>query len=130
MNSKYGGIGLKSGIHTAGAQHLQSLVNSAKGIRRFIPNWDLNQKAKEESEVWLSEKLGKKVDTSLIISSLVHGRKFGVSESLSLAQWCESAEKDRVLTSMSSEERLFIESNSGPGCSWVKQYRCHGRIGK
>ena len=26
LNSKYGGMGLKSGIHTAGAQHLTSLV--------------------------------------------------------------------------------------------------------
>ena len=59
MNSKYGGMGLKSGIYTAGAQHLASLINSEEGIKRFIPSWDICKISKEASAKWLSDQLGR-----------------------------------------------------------------------
>ena len=46
MNSKFGGMGLRSGIQTSSAQHLTSLVKNAEGIRRYLPDWDLNERTK------------------------------------------------------------------------------------
>ena len=51
---------------------------------------------------------------------MVRGERFGEKRNLSLAQWCEEMERARVLTTMSSDERLFIESNCGPGSAWVR----------
>ena len=70
LNSKYGGMGLKSGIHTSGAQHLASLVNSADGIRRFIPEWKLYDIAKESTEQWLQEQLAAPINVNLLVDSL------------------------------------------------------------
>ena len=120
MCSKYGGMGLRSGIHTAGAQHLSSLINSAEGVKRYVPGWDLNEIARKETEAWLSEKLGKKINTSLIIDTIIRKEKFGAEGALSLGQWCEAAEEKGVTSSTSNEDRLFTMSNSGPGCSWVR----------
>ena len=51
LNSKYGGMGLKSGMNTAGAQHLASLVNAADGVKRFIPAWNVKQIVREATEI-------------------------------------------------------------------------------
>ena len=109
MSSKYGGMDLKSGIHTVGAQHLNSLINSRHGVTKFVPSWDLHKIARTSTEEWLSQQLGKQVNTSLIINSIERGEKFGSGGALSLAQWCEAAEEKRVISSISSEDCLFNE---------------------
>ena len=44
----------------------------------------------------------------------------GKSSTLSLAQWCEAIQETRVTSAMNNEERLFIKSNRGAGCCWVR----------
>ena len=70
MNSKFGGMGLRSGIHTAGAQHLTSLVKNAEGITRFLPSWDIDNIARRTTAEWFSKQLGVMVDMQHFISSL------------------------------------------------------------
>ena len=101
-------MGLKSGIHTAGAQHLTSLINSADGIKKFIPGWNIHETAREATEYWLSQQLGRPVNIDLLIKSVSDGQGFGKNGSLSLAQWCESEEESRVLESMNNEERFHM----------------------
>ena len=120
MNSKHGGMGLKSGLKTAGAQHLTSLAMSYDDILKFVLSWNLYEVAEETTANWLSRQLGKDVDSKSIVNAVIGGASFGVSGKLSLAQWCEEAEKERVIQKMDSSERLFIESNSGPGSTWVR----------
>ena len=108
LNSKYGGMGLKSGIHTAGAQHLTSLVNSADGIKKFIPSWNLHESAREATEGWLCQQLGRTVNINLLVDSVSEGQGFGENSSLSLAQWCESEEESRVIESINNEERFHV----------------------
>ena len=120
MNNKHGGMGLKSGLKTAGAQHLTSLAMSYDDILKFVPSWNLYETADKMTTKWLSRQLGKDVDSKIIVDAVIASSGFGESGKLSLAQWCEEAEKGRVLRKMDSSERLFIESNSGPGSAWVK----------
>ena len=119
MNSKYGGMGLKSGLHTAGAQHLTSLVNSADDILNFFPAWDLRDVAKEATELWFSQQLGTAVDFELLLDSVREGSSFGENGNLSLAQFCEELEEKRVLNGLTIDEKLHVESNCGPICAWV-----------
>ena len=79
-------MGLKSGIHTSGAQHLASLVNSAEGIKKLIPEWDIHETAANATEAWFEKQLGQPVDTKLLIDSLEAGEGFGEEHLLSLAQ--------------------------------------------
>ena len=109
MNSKCGGVGLKSGIHTAGAQHLTSLVNSSDDILNFIPSWSLTEVANEATGDWLSQQLGREVDTILLMNPLHEGQAFGKDSHLSLAQWFEEVEVDRVRCKMNNNEKLHIE---------------------
>ena len=120
LNSKYGGIGLKSGKNTAGAQHLTSLVNSAEGVRRFIPSWNLNEIAETSTAVWFHKHLGMNTEIPLLVKAVDEGTGFGEQGSLSLAQWCEAVEEKRAVASMRNEERLHIISNRGPGCGWIR----------
>ena len=112
-------MGLKSGVNTSGAQHLASLVNSADGIRRFVPDWDIKEIAKKATEKWLQKQLCKPVDINLLIDSLLAGNGFGDKTNLSLAQWYEAAEQTRVTMTLDNEEKLHIASNSGPANGWV-----------
>ena len=120
MNSKYGGMGLKSGLHTAGAQHLTSLAMSADDIIKFVPSWNVYKTAEEATGKWLSTQLGKNINVRFTVDSVISGDSFGEKSNLSLAQWCEEVERVRVLSTMDSDERLFIESNCGPGSAWVR----------
>ena len=104
-------MGLKSGIYTAGAQHIASLINSAEGIRRFLPDWDISKISKQASATWLSQQLGREVDIDWILNSIKDGNRFGASGNLSLAHWCEGIQRTRVMSGMSNEDRLYIKTN-------------------
>ena len=68
LSSKYGGMGLKFRINTAGAQHLTSLVVSST-IKRFVPNWNLKKIARDSTAVWLNKQLGVDINTDFLIDS-------------------------------------------------------------
>ena len=95
-------------------------MNSAEGIKKLIPEWDIHETAANATEAWFEKQLGQPVNTKLLIDSLEAGEGFGEERSLSLAQWCESEEQKRVFMSMTNEERLHMISNSGPGNGWVR----------
>ena len=120
MNSKYGGMGLRSGIYTAGAQYLTSLANSNDGVKKFFPHWNMCNIAIKDTRHWLCQQLGKEIDISTILEVVNDEGGFGEDGSLSLAQWCEAVENKRILDKMDGDERLHIESNSGPGNAWVR----------
>ena len=43
LSRMYGGMVLKPGLVTSGAQHLTSLVSSKEGIKKFLRSWDLEK---------------------------------------------------------------------------------------
>ena len=47
---KYGGMALRSGLRTLGAQHLCSLVKSADDVERIVGGWDVVAIAQRETE--------------------------------------------------------------------------------
>ena len=118
LPSKWGGMGLRTGIHTTGAQHISSLAKCDDDIAKFVPNWDGHRVAVESTSVWLMKHLEAEVDIEAMFDQIKKGKIEGTS--LSVSQSCEAKQAKRVLRSMSPDEQLHIRSNCGPGCAWVK----------
>ena len=55
-----------------------------------------------------------------MIDEILEGKREVHNNNLSLTQACEKAERRRILERMSNDEKLWVESNGGPGCVWVR----------
>ena len=118
LQSKHGGMGLRTGLHTAGAQHLSSLAKCSVDISKFIPSWNGLMIAQEDTGWRLERQLEKKID----VGDLYHKIRDGNNGhgNLSIAQKCQIKEAQLVRALMSREELLHIQSNCGPGGAWVR----------
>ena len=117
---KSGGLALRTGLTTAGAQHATSLVKNAGAVRNFSDGaFDL------ETEVgtlrdWLSSALGKQVDVKAVIAKIENGEKWrDGSLTLSLQQKIEAVERSRVEKSLTSEEQIHLKAISGTENHWI-----------
>ena len=53
LTPKFGGLSMRSGLTTYGAQHMVSLAKSAKEVERIVGEYDVLQLAKRETGTWL-----------------------------------------------------------------------------
>ena len=51
LQSKHGGMGLRTGLHTTGAKHFSSLAKCSRDIAKFLPDWDGLCNAKESTGI-------------------------------------------------------------------------------
>ena len=65
LPAKFGGMGLRSGLRTFGAQHLCSLAKSAKNVDRIVNGWNAVAIAKAETRAWLNDACEQSVDIEL-----------------------------------------------------------------
>ena len=101
-----------------------SLKKCANNMSAHTEGWDLIESAKIAAEDWLKDCLG----TSFALDDYLSGSD-GVSTgnkdggtgyySMSLAQQCEYACYQKLLKSLSENDRLRLISNSGPTQNWV-----------
>ena len=68
----------------------------------------------------LTRKLGAEPEIRALIDEILEGKREVQNNNLSLTQACEKAERRRILERMSNDEKLWVESNGGPGCAWVR----------
>ena len=54
LTPKFGGMSMRSGLTTYGAQHLVSLAKSAAEVERIVGKYDVLQLAKRETQSWLN----------------------------------------------------------------------------
>ena len=128
---KYGGMGLRSGLRTYGAQHLCSLAKSAKNVEKIVGGWDVDAVAKRHIGDWLDNALQENTDVAKIVNDMKSGdatrsswrKSFDGVDSYcySLAQLCELTEQKKVIELMSNKEKLHIEAHSGQHHLWVRQ---------
>ena len=62
LQSKHGGMGMRTGIATAGANHLSSLAKCSEDIAKFVPDWDGFAIAVETTGRWLQQKFKFSID--------------------------------------------------------------------
>ena len=117
LQSKHGGMGMRTGITTAGAQHFSSLAKCSKDITKFVPDWDGCAIAVETTGCWLEQKLNT-IEFNEEFQKIKDGNK--VDSELIISQKCELEEAKTIRSLMSSEELLHIRSNCGPGGAWVR----------
>ena len=84
---KYGGMGLRSGLKTYGAQHLCSLAKSADNVERITGSWDLVSIAHRETGKWLSKATDKPVDIGRITKIVKEVQELGTGCRLPHV-WC------------------------------------------
>ena len=125
LPAKFGGMAVRSGLRTFGAQHLCSLAKSADNVERIVGGWNLVAVAKYETEAWLNNASEEKVDVQVLVNQMRAGevkanaQVAGCNYNYSLAQLCELNEQKRVSKLMSLKERLHIEAHSGQNHEWV-----------
>ena len=125
LPAKYGGMAMRSGLRTLGAQHLCSLAKSADHVERIVGSWNVIAIAKQETEAWLNNACEEKVDIENLVTQLRTGkdednnRISGFKYQYSLAQLCELDEQKNIAKLMSPKERLHIEAHSGQNHTWV-----------
>ena len=71
--AKFGGITLRSGLRTFGAQHLCSIAKSADDAERIVGNWNVVAIANDEVEGWIQSSCEQKVDIETVIKHLRGG---------------------------------------------------------
>ena len=86
--------------------------------------WDLKQSAVESCGSWLEECIGSNFDMDKYLSAVAHASGTDSatgagSYSMSLAQQCEYAWYQKLLKSLSDNDRKRLLSNSGPTQTWV-----------
>ena len=103
---KYGGMALRSGLTTYGAQHLCSLAKVADNVERIVGVWDVLSIAHRDTAEWLTNAREEPVDLDETVNSIRASRAFQISRTdnrdrigeynYSLAQLCELSEQKRV----------------------------------
>ena len=68
LTPKFGGISMRSGLTTYGAQHLVSLSKSATEVKRIVGEYDVLQVAKREAGTWLDEMCCGNVDIEELVA--------------------------------------------------------------
>ena len=128
LPAKFGGMPLRSGLRTFGAQHLCSLAKSAKKVDRIVNGWDVVGIANSETGTWLKDSCEQSVDIEFWVNRLKEGkdakakyRVDGCNYNYSLSQLCELNEQKIVSKLMSIKERLHIEAHSGQTHEWITQ---------
>ena len=58
LPSKFGGLGLRTGLGTHGAKYVMSLAHCADDISRLVEGWSEVVVARRDAKQWLSHKLG------------------------------------------------------------------------
>ena len=104
---KYGGMGIRSGLRTFGAQHLCSLVKSSCNVGKIVGSWNVDAVARRDTEDWLNNAREEKVDIADLIhriqardATAISHHNASLSEILSsqyqysLVQLCELTEQD------------------------------------
>ena len=125
LTPKFGGMSMRSGLTTYGAQHLVSLAKSAAEVERIVGKYDVLQLAKRETQSWLNHACSDGFDIEEVVAkhrAARHDNELGHQGSqirYSIAQTCELHEHKKVLTLMSREEKIHIEAHSGPDHRWV-----------
>ena len=72
-------MGLRTGIHTTGVQHISSLAKSDDDIAKFVPNWDGHRVAVESTSVWLMKHLEAEVDIEAMFDQIKKGKIEGMN---------------------------------------------------
>ena len=137
LPSKFGGLALRSGLSTLGAQHFVSVTKAWDHVVRMCnvraedAEGTLKEYCDRELKNWLQRQLGQEVDMAMLIANEgeveVQGEETldclgpNTTQKLSLAQVCELKEKQRVHELMDADERIHIEARSGNTQYWVKQ---------
>ena len=123
---KFGGMAVRSGLRTHGAQHLCSLAKCADDVDRIVGGWNAVEVARRETEAWLNNACEEVVDIEVLVTRLRSEEEdrandwfAGLNYHYSLAQLCELNEQKNVSRLMSSKERLHIEAHSGLSHAWV-----------
>ena len=102
MTGKNGGISLRSGKNTFGAQHVMSLLVTEGLVKRFVPDYDVVSVIKEECAAWFEEKCAGSIEIEKIVEHFRSHKEIdtgvadvfqGGSYKLSLAQTCELFEQ-------------------------------------
>ena len=119
LPAKYGGMALRSGVSTLGAQFAVSLSKASCVVGKISndPSAALRRLSLETTG-WLSAALGKEIDISALHKSIQNSQDADAC-GLSLPQQCEAAEMKKVLSLMDDFEKLHIRANSGPDHAWV-----------
>jgi len=125
MPAKFGGMAMRSGLQTFGAQHIVSLIKTSIEVKRIVGAYDACTVAKQETEDWLSNSCGGEVSVEQVVKQIEEQQKAEVGlgikrgNSYSIAQLCEIHEHRRVCGLMSPEERIHIKAHSGATHTWV-----------
>ena len=114
---RIGGMGLRTGVHTTGAQYLSSLAKCSEDITMNFLGWNGSTIAQEETGWWLERQHDSEIDVKEIFD-IIRARS---SEplNLSISQKCEMKELQRVRTLVSGDELLHLVKR-GPGGAWVR----------
>ena len=72
---KFGGMAVRSGLRTHGAQHLCSLAKSSDDVDRIVGGWDVVAVAKCETEVWLNSACEESVDIEALMTQQRSGEE-------------------------------------------------------
>ena len=67
---KFGGMSMRSDIHTYGAQHIVSISKSAFEVNRIVKGWNSIDLAKRETGEWLNEACRETVDVENLVRKL------------------------------------------------------------
>ena len=72
LPAKFGGMRLRSGVATHGAQYSVSVVKNSENIKRMLPDgeWDPAEVIKRDSKSWLEKTIGKEIDAAHLVSQL------------------------------------------------------------
>ena len=122
LPGKYGGFGLRSGKPIFGAQYVVSLQKCRTDMATHTEGWCLGKCAKDGAESWLKNSIGADFDIDNYLSEREHSPESPIGTknyAMSLAQRCEHACYERLLKSLSENDRLRLISNSGPTQTWV-----------
>ena len=76
---KYGGMALRSGLTTYGAQHLCSLAKVADNVERIVGVWDVLSIAHRDTAEWLTNAREEPVDLDETVNSIWTSRAFQIS---------------------------------------------------
>ena len=125
LPAKYGGMRLRTGLSTLGAQYTVNVIKNAENIARLLPTgaWSASDVITQDSKPWLDKKWKKDVDVSKIITQLQQPLDEAdplelehhepPEKTLSLAQLCELREQQEVYELMNEAEKVRIEAHHG-----------------
>ena len=124
LPAKFGGMAMRSGLRTFGAQHIVSLIKTSAEVSRIVGSYNACDVAKRETKEWLTNACRGEITVEQVVDKIgKENENVGVGlqrqRIYSIAKFCELHEHRRVCEMMSPEERIHIEAHSGPHHTWV-----------